>query len=745
MRIKKFGVGGLSLLLIGLGYSLSITSAGNGQEQKPFEQQVTVTVKLIQVYVTDKKGKPVLDLTNEDFIVTDNGRPVKITEFEKHVLEARLETGVPPPPLRPLKDQTVSSPALPIRALSRKFILFFDFAFNNQRGVNKSKEAALHFIDSEVKPDDEVGLMSYSMLHGLAIHEFLTADHRKVREAVKALSVGRIAGRAGDIEEEYWRQATEGQLGVPASISPDLFPFLYKKPPTLNWRRQESKNISENFILKMTALARSLRYIPGQKHVILFSTGIANSLIYGNQAGNPQDNGLQTDATGAILPATDPTLNRSKFDPGDYVLRTLNEDMLKEITAANCTIFAFDTREAALVPSLFTYDEQTFEENRRDLFYDQGIHQTATDQMKDNKVTGQYSLRRMSATSGGKYYSNIEKYEENLEQVQDMTGSYYVLGYYISEQPDGRYHPLKVEVKRKGCEVRAQMGYFNPKPYAEYSDLEKQLQLFDLTLSERPVFQTPLTLPIHALSYAAGDEIRLQILSRIPQRIMEKFNGKKAEFIALFFDAKDNLVDLQRREADPANYRAADVLYASGAALRPGTYRCRLVIRDMDNGTCALGSARVHVAGKAFVGLSLHSPLLLAPESNLAYLEAATAKKRVDTEWNEFYVYDRAQYSPVAGEVPRGTPKLFVAVPCSFVGLVQPEIVMTAYLVNTATGERIPLEGFVLDRIQNEGSEAQFLELYLENIPPAKYTLYLHAQAAGTKYVSYDKANLIIR
>jgi VWFA-related protein len=742
MSVKKLGVIGFYLLFIGTGYPISISPAGDGQEQKPIEHQVAVTVKLIQIYVTDKKGKPVQDLTKEDFILTDNGRPVVISEFEKHLLEALADTAAPPPEEI---EQVVATSISPPKALSRKFLLFFDFAFNNQRGINKSKEAALHFIDTEVKPDDEVGLMSYSMLNGLAIHEFLTTDHRKVREAVRALSVGRIAGRAGDIEEEYWRQSTEGQPRSPFYVSEELAPILAKKIPIFNWRRQESKNLGENFILKLTALARSLRYVSGQKHLILFSTGIANSLIYGNQAGNPQDEGLKTGPTGAALPTNDPTLARAKFDTGDYVLRTLNEDMLKEITAANCTVFAFDTREAALVPSLFTYDEQTFEERNRDIFYDQGIHQSATDQMKDNKTTGQYSLRRLSVTSGGKYYSNIEKYKENLNQVQDMTGSYYVLGYYITEQWDGRYHPVKVEVKRKGCEVRAQMGYFNPKPYSEYSDLEKQLQLFDLTLSEKPIFQTPLALPINALSYAAGEETRLQMVSRIPRQVMEKFSGKRAEFIALLFDAKENLVDLQRREADLAKYRGGDVLYASGAALRPGSYRCRLVIRDMETGTSGLGSAQVFVARKAFIGLSLHSPLLLIPESNAAYLEAATGKKKVMMEWNEFYVYDRSRYSPVAGEVPEGTVKLFVAVPCSTVGLVQPEIVMTAYLVNSASGERIPLPGSILDRVQKESGESQFLELLLENIPPGKYTLYLHAEAAGTKYVSYDRASLTIK
>jgi VWFA-related protein len=158
ISLRKFYAVGFSLLFIGLGNPASLPSAGNRQEQKPIEHQVSVTVKLIQVYVTDKKGKPVQDLTKEDFVVTDSGRPVRLSEFEKHLLEAPPEKAAPPPPS--LNEQAVTTPALPAKALRRKFLLFFDFAFNNQRGVNKSKEAAMHFIDTQVKPDDEVGLMS---------------------------------------------------------------------------------------------------------------------------------------------------------------------------------------------------------------------------------------------------------------------------------------------------------------------------------------------------------------------------------------------------------------------------------------------------------------------------------------------------------------------------------------------------------------------------------------------------------
>jgi hypothetical protein len=39
------------------------------QEQAQLQHEVKVTLKLVQVYVTDKKGNPVVDLTKDDFLV----------------------------------------------------------------------------------------------------------------------------------------------------------------------------------------------------------------------------------------------------------------------------------------------------------------------------------------------------------------------------------------------------------------------------------------------------------------------------------------------------------------------------------------------------------------------------------------------------------------------------------------------------------------------------------------------------
>jgi hypothetical protein len=70
-------------------------------QQPALQHEVSVTLKLIQVYVTDKSGKPVRDLTKDEFRLTDNGKPVTISAFERHDLAAAPTAGVEAPAPEP--------------------------------------------------------------------------------------------------------------------------------------------------------------------------------------------------------------------------------------------------------------------------------------------------------------------------------------------------------------------------------------------------------------------------------------------------------------------------------------------------------------------------------------------------------------------------------------------------------------------------------------------------------------------
>jgi len=574
MRKPTLGLAAFFCILAGSYKGLDGTAQEAQKEQAQLRHEVKVTLKLVQVYVTDKKGNPVLDLTRDDFAVFDEGRKQALTEFERHVLTLPSEKKDAP-------AEVVETPAPPSRELmSRKFFLFLDFAFNNAKGIDKTKEAALHFIDTQLRPTDEVGLLSYSATKSLTLHEYLTTDHSAVRKIVKALGIEEIVGRAEDFEAKYWNLLKE-QNPIDASSSGYVFDperEQFKELEAVRRQREESKLQAYNFVRKMTDLAKAMRYIPGHKSLLYFSSGIPYSVL----AGIPgwETNPLRTRGLVPKDPSQrDASADASLQNPGgvDYSdkperiesahLISRWEDMLKELSTANCAIYALDTMELSFALR------------------------------SDAATRGTYTLQQMTSATGGKYFGNISNYEKHIEKIQDVTGCYYVLGYYVDDTWDGAYHNIKVEVARPELEVHAQKGYFNPKPFKEYSSVEKMLHLVDLALSEEPLFQTPVRFSLEVVPCPAGAKGNLCLAAKIPVDKIRDVLAGKSEFVAVIFDDKENIVTLRRNEKK--TYTLTGEFFSFGAAfsLSPGMYQCRLVIRNLETGRGAVASTTVVIPG----------------------------------------------------------------------------------------------------------------------------------------------------
>jgi VWFA-related protein len=719
-RFSK-GIRAFSSILFGALIIFSLILPASFQERpeltKLLQNEVSVVLKLVHVYVTDKKGNPVTDLAMSDFVIRDNGRPVRVTDFERHVLQPA--TDAKPEIEDQPKEQTdlIATSVPTVHQTGRKFFFFVDFAFNNARGILKAKTAALHFLESQVRPDDELGLLSYSMFKGVTVHEYLTRDHAKIREAIEAIGSKDIAGRASEIEQQYWLQVELPLTGGRQSgTAGGLTPQEQAAVSNLEAQRAEGKRIAQNFILRMTSLAMSLRYVPGQKHFLFFSTGVPSSMVYGNQAGNPTTSSVNSFA------------NRAKFDPGDRVLQREVGEMQKEFSASGCVFYAFDTRESAKISDLFAYDRQTMETGARDFASKEGVFQDAQSVFRNDKTTGLDSLKTLSVSTGGKYYSNINMYQKNLDQVQNLTGTYYVLGYPINERWDGKYHEVKVEVTRSGCEVRAQAGYFNPRPFSEYTDLEKQLHLFDLALNERAFSRMPVNVPMLALMLTAEGITRLEVLTKVPGDITTRFSGRRVEFVTIFFNGKGEISDLVREEVDPASLRGHDMAFAASTTLRPGNYSCRLVIRDMDTGLSAVASAKATVVKPKITGVQMGTPLVLEAQAGGSFLSANSRKTRDAVPWTDYYRYDTALLSPVLSEVSAITTAIYVVIPCSISGGGQPDFILSANLVNSASGESSPISILRMDRVQRGPLESLTLELPTTSIAPGTYFLHFFAR-----------------
>jgi len=655
-----------------------------------------VTLKLIQVYVTDKDGKPVRDLTQEDFALFDGGRPVTLTAFEKHDL-----AGAPASEAAPAPEPAAAS------ALNRKFVIFFDFAFNTVNGVKTSIDAARHFLDTEVRPGDEVAFVSYSMLKGVRIREFLTSDPAKIRHALAAVSSKDVAGRADEVEQAYWMQVENPGLQEAGSA-------LGLGLSQIDMARLDSMQQASKYFREVSRLAQALRLVEGQKIVLFFSNGIPSSLVNASRgvgtsariSGTQESHG----GSGPIAGST--------FQVGNYELRPLQEAMFREFNASNCSVYAFDTRESAKIAALFVVDEMSTAAGSGHMANDGQF-------FRDDKTTGMDSLKSLSKQTGGKYYSNILLHEKNLDEVSTGTGSYYVLGYPIRPVPDGRFHQVRVEVARQGCQVRTQPGYYDPKPFTEYTDIEKNIHLFDLALNEHSEFQDPRPLAVAALSYDAGPGGRVRALARIPGDIWTQFGGQTLELVALFFDAQDALLSLQRLSLARSAHGGKEMVFTAGTAARPGATKCRIVLRDLDTGQSAVGSTTVYAGPSSRQGVSVFSPLLLAGGGGQFLLEGVVKGAAESPSWRELYPYNAASFSPVLGGEAVGAGRIAVALPFSAPGLDEADLIFRANLVGAA-GQTLDLP-LGLGEIKTQGSiETRRLEIPLENVPNGAYTLYIH-------------------
>ena len=718
---KTYTVLGMGLLCIALPLSLISPSEPRARkEQIQLQHEVKVTLKLIQVYVTDKKGNPILDLGKNHFVVYDNGEKQSLTEFEKHVLS------LPSGKKEVQGEEITETQASPGRELMpRKFFLFFDFAFNNAIGLEKTKQAALHFIDSQLQPTDEVGVLSYSATKSLTLHEYLMKDHHKVRDVVRAFGMKEIAGRAEDFEAKYW-SLLKGENPKDASSSGYVFDPDEQRKRELGFlrnQREEAKLQAYNFVRKMTDLAKAMRYIPGHKSIIFFSSGVPYSVFTGIPAPEinplrirgfvPKDQTSQDSLTWGM----ENTDQSERFASSH--LSSRYEDMLKELSAANCAIYALDTQELS---STLTSDVQT---------------------------RGAFTLQKMTSATGGKYFGNINNYEKHIEKIQDLTGCYYVLGYYIDDKWDGAYHNIKVEVSKPGCEVHAQKGYFNPKPYKEYSDQEKMLHLVDLALSNEPLFQTPVRLPSEVFSYSSEGEADLCFISKMEAEKLHDVAAGKFEIISVVFDKEGDIVEMHREEKTSGDLSGEDSYYYSFFALPPGNYACRLVIRNLETGRGAVAGSSAVIENKKLLGIHLFPPLLLTPEKNAKYIRGNIPRPLVEKSPGfslaNFMHFDISQYSPYLEDSLRANTLVPALLRCSVANLPTAEVGISATLTEKLSGKTTPLTLIVLSEELKEDEKKFLVNIYIPELLAGEYALNFAATEKTSKSESVAIRPLKIR
>jgi VWFA-related protein len=667
-------------LLVAPGWAPVSAQKKPNPDQDALQHEVTVTVKLVQVYVTDPKGNPARDLEMSDFLLYDNRKLQTITGFEKHFLaapEAAPEVLVRE--TKPLPSWDTSS------LMNRKFIFLIDGERNDVEGLALSRKAALQFMDDQIQPTDEICLMSYSPSQGMVLHEYFTTDHPKLRQAVQAVKItpGISPDRTKSVLEP--EPAARDAMGMELLSAQVFGPHSHAPRP----------GGTRAFIFSLTDLAKAFRQIPGQKNIILFTKGFGRSI-----------------------------LNLGSTDKPFFV------SMSQELASANVPVFAVNTT---------THDDLLY------YFGERGIE-------KGIILPPEPSLEYISEQTGGKYFDDAT-YSAGISQtIQNATSNYYVLGYSIASTWDGKFHEIKVEVKRPGYQVHAQGGYFNPRPFNTLSPIEKHLQLLGLALGEKAYFGQHLNFPMIALPYSDKREANTLLLSEIPVQSIRESVGDNTEFISLVFDENRTIVDSKRIEMNWGTVKGERMCQYSAAALAPGRYDCRVVIRNLDNGKAAVGACSVEIPGAPAAAVSTPSeakpaeirifpPLLLVADKGTQYLNVSAQDKAAkQISLSQVFPFPPEEFAPLVGGLEQGVESLCAAVRCAWtdaqVASAQPEVQFSAWIIPEGRAQKTDLTVDVSSAADRDNVRFFLLEFELPELKPGDYRLHVRAENADTNIIS---------
>lgn len=496
----------------------------------------------IDVEVTDKSGKPVKGLRQDQFVVTDDGKTQSISSFSYSDIE-NIETASEDdskPIIVPLDNQGPNTPSAEAASEPlqnrRLLVLFFDLTSMQTDDLIRAHDAAEKFVKTQMAKADVVAIVAFSTR--LNVLANFTNDHAVLEKAIAQLTpTGENA-----LSSNSYAAAANGEYDVQeytgAAYTADETEF--------NVFNTDQK------LAAVEGLANVLAGIPGRKAMVEFTGGIT-------QTG--EENRAQLRA------ATD-AANR-----------------------ADVSIYSIDSRGLLAAPP--GGDTTTNAATGTSMFTGASVfHQT--DQREDSRDT----LATLSTDTGGKAFFDLGDLSDAFPKIQQDNGGYYLIGYSLGAdvKRDGRWRQVHVKVNAPGAHVRFRDGYYAPRDFQHLQKEDRDQQLADAINSDNPVVDLPVAVET-ALFRVSDQQTYVPIAAKISSTALdwaEKHGKHQAEFdfavdvravpsgriIAQLRDTTDVNLDAQKFEA----ISKKNLLYQGGVVLSPGNYKLKFVARENESG-----------------------------------------------------------------------------------------------------------------------------------------------------------------
>lgn len=582
----------------------ALSTQSSAQESPSQEGVIRINVNLVQVdaIVTDSKGKPVTDLTADDFIVLQDGKPQNISNFSFVALK-NTRTPAPRSALTAKASNTsVAAPSIPMDQLRpdqvrRTVALVVDDLALSADSTVRVRQALKKWVDEEMQPGDLVAVLRTSAGMG-ALQQF-TTDKRVLYAAIDLVQfhIGRVGVSSfAPLTGATLTTSVQTPSGTAGSSEIDTTLF--------------DNEVQQNYMLGSIGAVRyvlqGLRDYPGRKSLVLFSENMRFTYLDGPGIVN-----TQVTSRGVV----EDRLNR----------------LIDDANRSSVVIYAIDPR--GVVYTGLTAEDFTGAAGGNS----GGLSALDLSQVQSNRtddlIASQDGMIALTEKTGGIFLHNND-IQGSLKEVVDDGNGYYLLGYHPDgstfdekAHQQGRFHTISVRVKRPGLRVRSRTGFFGtPDADAKPAPVGRVAQIAQALAS--PFASSSMRVKLTTLfSDTEKQGPYINALFHFDSHDLEfyRVNGgsRQAQFdtFAVTFDVEgksvasaDKTWSLRVEDDKYDELMRRGMVYAIHVPVKkPGAYQMRMVIRDSTSQKVASATQFIEVPDLTKGRLAL-SGLVLAGE-----------------------------------------------------------------------------------------------------------------------------------
>ena len=441
MRGPQHRIGSWSApVLLSVVVAFAIAAAGLGQADQIFLEQVEVSVVNVEVFVTDRSGRMIPDLTRDDFQVLEDGEPVAISNF---YVVRNGEVDVP------AEAEELEEELVPIQPKQLHLVVYVDNANLSPANRNRALAALQEFAREKLRPSDRVMLVSSD--GGLTVEQEMSANPDEIVAALGKLTESDAKGTLLELErrsivrdiQNVEMQSGGSGAGSAGALAQDT--SAEEAAIVLEGIRdfaQREHNLVRQTIAGLKQFVGSLSGVPGRKAVLYLSDGL--SMKPGEELFYAWENRFSEFARDLGIGSMSAEATELRTD--EYF-----EDLVAVANASEVTFYAI--RAAGGGPGAAVSGETP-------AFVDMGGSPAWTPALDAVQSTNTGSpMRFLSEATGGFAMVNARNFDGMLDRMREDFDTYYSLGYTVDHTDDQRTHRIQVVVRDEDWKVRHRERY----------------------------------------------------------------------------------------------------------------------------------------------------------------------------------------------------------------------------------------------------------------------------------------------